>query len=198
MKNSKGLANELAYLASQTGPEFWKDSNYRNYRSQLWSYQKENNISSVYWEEVTFLDEKICFPNYSSELLFMPQDHGILQRQKSKTIEKFLSFQARHGLFMTDAYELASPDYVRDFCDKYDHATLGVTEHRPDFVLTKYSGEIATERIKGVFYSRYYLFLESLPPMPVEEREQLEDHGASFMDGITLIREVQAYLPEYC
>ena len=178
---------------------YWEDPWYLEFRRLIKEKQVKDNTSSVYWETVSILGETIRFPTYFNELAFMPQDLEILRRWKMKTVNKFLATIKR--LNMTFMFPGADglPDDFLAIVNLADHAVVRVHGPDPARIATWENGKFSGfERLHNTVVSGLTLHLYSLPPLPIEEVEKIEDHGASLGCDYTAIRQDNmAYLPEF-
>lgn len=140
-------------------------SRYWQFRDKIADYQKQNNISSVQWESVTWKGEVIRFPNSNIDLNFLSQDGAVLSRHKNKTVAKYLDFVSRHNLEImlddddNDDYVHISHDYVLNATQKYDYAWLGHGfENRP-----VYDGENLDNKTPLYYFTEYTLCLTTYP-----------------------------------
>lgn len=96
--DAPGLAKFLASIGDGKGPLICM--HYWTYRDRIQEFQTANNISSVYWREITCRGDVIRFPEMEDQLVKLPRDIAHCAKFKDKTVGKFLEFCNRHSIQM--------------------------------------------------------------------------------------------------
>ena len=174
--NAPPLAKFLCSMGTKGGAGIVAVARAWEFRDEVVEYQKTNNISSIYWNELDWKGEKVRFPISSHDLAFMPQDGPILTRWKYPTIDKFCDFVSRHNLehLLYQSVWEDNEDDEREIpvtlpqiyaqAQHYAIAWLTGGYEKPVYHATEdESGIIRTSKEIAYYLSEYGLFLDPLP-----------------------------------